>query len=158
MSEADLSRRSITAALADRYAIERELGHGGMATVYLAHDGKHDREVAVKVLKPELAASLGPARFLQEIKFAARLTHPHILPLHDSGEADGFLYYVMPFVDGETLRERIERDKQLSLDEALSIARAVADALGYAHAHGIVHRDIKPENIFLAGGHALVAD
>jgi serine/threonine-protein kinase len=145
-------------ALVDRYAIERELGQGGMATVYLARDIKHDRRVALKVLRPELAASLGLDRFLLEIRTTAQLTHPHILPLHDSGEAAGFLYYVMPFVEGETLRDRLTREKQLPLDDALQLAREVADALSYAHAHGVVHRDIKPENILLQSGHAVVAD
>ena len=145
-------------ALSDRYAIEREIGAGGMATVYLAEDVKHDRKVAVKVLRPELAAALGPERFLREIKIAANLTHPHILPLHDSGEADGFLYYVMPYVEGETLRDRIRREGQLPLDEALHITREVADALSHAHDRGVVHRDIKPENILFEGGHAVIAD
>src|SRR5438309_9727236 len=119
-------------ALADRYAIERELGRGGMATVYLAQDLKHHRKVAIKVLKPELAAALGPERFLREIDTAARLNHPHILPLHDSGQADGFLFYVMPYVEGESLRDRLSREKQLPLGNALQIAREVADALSYA--------------------------
>jgi serine/threonine protein kinase/tetratricopeptide (TPR) repeat protein len=145
-------------ALADRYSIERELGSGGMATVYLAEDLKHHRKVAVKVLRPELAASLGVERFVREIEIAANLTHPHILGLHDSGEADGFLYYVMPFIEGESLRDRLNREKQLPIDNALQITRDVADALGHAHALGIVHRDIKPENILFQGGHALVAD
>ncbi len=154
----------LRAALADRYTIERELGRGGMATVYLAHDLKHGRSVAIKVLRPELAASLGPERFLREIGIAARLTHPHILSLHDSGEANGFLYYVMPYVEGESLRDRLTREPQLPLDDALQITREVADALAYAHRHDVVHRDIKPENILLSGGvgigdgHALVAD
>jgi eukaryotic-like serine/threonine-protein kinase len=148
----------LQAALADRYEIEHELGHGGMATVYLAQDLKHHRRVAIKVLKPELAATLGPARFLREIEIAAQLQHPHILPLHDSGEADGHLYYVMPYVEGDSLRRRLRRERQLPLDEALAIAREVADALSYAHNHDVVHRDIKPENILLASGHALVAD
>jgi serine/threonine-protein kinase len=129
-----------------------------MATVYLAEDTRHHRRVAVKVLKPELAATLGPERFLREIEIAARLDHPHILPLYDSGEATGLLYYVMPYVEGESLRDRLSRDKQLSVDEALTIAREVADALSYAHSRGVIHRDIKPENILLAGGHARVAD
>src|SRR2546428_1454538 len=146
------------AALADRYTIKRELGRGGMATVYFAHDLKHQRTVAVKVLRPELAAALGPERFLREIQVTAQLQHPHILPLHDSGEAEGFLYYVMPYVEGESLRGRLTRERQLPLDEALAIAREVADALGYAHSRDVVHRDIKPENILLASGHALVAD
>ena len=129
-----------------------------MATVYLAHDPKHDRPVAVKVLRPELAASLGPARFLQEIKFAAGLAHPHILPLHDSGDADGFLYYVMPFVEGKSLRDRLTQEQQLPLEEALQIARAIAGALAYAHSHDVVHRDIKPENILFEAGHAILSD
>jgi serine/threonine-protein kinase len=148
----------LAAALADRYRIERELGAGGMATVYLAHDLKHDREVAIKVLHPELGAALGGERFLSEIKTTAKLQHPHILPLLDSGEADGLLYYVMPYVTGETLRARLQREQQLPIDDAVRIAREVADALGAAHAVGVIHRDIKPENILLQGGHALVAD
>jgi serine/threonine-protein kinase len=148
----------LTAALADRYRIERELGAGGMATVYLAHDLKHDRDVAIKVLHPDLGAALGSERFLSEIRTTARLQHPHILPLLDSGEADGLLYYVMPLVTGETLRTRLERERQLPIDDAVLIAREVADALGYAHGLGVIHRDIKPENILLQGGHALVAD
>ena len=145
-------------ALADRYAIQEELGAGGMATVYLAEDLKHERQVAVKVLRPDLAAALGSERFLREIKIAAGLTHPHILPLHDSGDANGFLYYVMPYIEGESLRERLAREKQLPLDDAVQIAREVADALGSAHSHDVVHRDIKPENILLEEGHAVVAD
>jgi serine/threonine-protein kinase len=148
----------LTAALNGRYTIERELGQGGMATVYLAHDTRHDRDVAIKVLHPDLAAALGAERFLAEIRTTANLQHPHILPLHDSGVADGFLYYVMPFVDGETLRDRLTRERQLPLNDTLTIAREVADALQYAHHRGIIHRDIKPENILLQGGHALVAD
>ncbi len=148
----------LTTALADRYRIERELGAGGMATVYLAEDVKHERHVALKVLKPDLAHALGPERFLREIKITARLTHPHILPLLDSGEADGFLFYVMPFVEGETLRDRLDREKQLPIDDAVQIAREVADALSYAHSHDVLHRDIKPENILLESGHAVVAD
>ena len=148
----------LTAALAERYRVERELGRGGMATVYLAEDLKHHRQVALKVLKRELAAALGPERFLREIEIAARLTHPHIVPLYDSGEADGLLYYVMPFVEGESLRDRLERQKQLSLHETVEITRAVADALSYAHSMGIVHRDIKPENILFEAGHAVVTD
>src|SRR6184192_2952385 len=145
-------------ALADRYTIERELGRGGMATVYLAQDRKHHRQVAIKVLEPDLAAALGPERFLREIDTAARLTHPHILPLHDSGEAEELLFHVMPYVEGESLRDRLSREKQLPLGDALQIAREVADALSYAHSHGVVHRDIKPENILLQSGHAVVAD
>jgi len=148
----------LSVALHDRYRLERELGRGGMATVYLAEDLKHRRKVAVKVLHPELAAVLGAERFLREIQIAARLDHPHILPLHDSGEAGGFLFYVMPFVEGESLRDRLDREKQLPLDDALQIAREVADALAYAHRQDVVHRDIKPENVMLSGGHARVAD
>ena len=145
-------------ALAGRYRVERELGRGGMATVYLAEDLKHHRRVAVKVLRPETQAMLGAERFLREIETAARLNHPNILPLHDSGEADGFAYYVMPYVEGESLRDRLNRETQLPLDEALQIAREVADALAYAHSHDVVHRDIKPENILMGAGHALVSD
>jgi len=148
----------LTAALADRYRIERELGQGGMATVYLAQDLKHDRPVAVKVLKPELAAVLGGERFVVEIKTTAALQHPHILPLFDSGAADGFLYYVMPYIDGETLRTRLDRQTQLGIDEAVRITVNVADALDYAHRHGVIHRDIKPENILLHDGRPMVAD
>ncbi len=148
----------LRAALSDRYAIERELGAGGMATVYLAHDLKHDRDVAIKVLHPDLGAALGADRFLSEIRTTARLQHPHILPLLDSGDAGGLLYYVMPLVTGETLRTRLERERQLPVDDAVQIAREVADALNYAHGLGVIHRDIKPENILLQGGHALVAD
>ena len=148
----------IRSALADRYRIERELGAGGMATVFLAHDLKHDRDVAIKVMHPEIAQSLGTERFLREIAMTANLRHPHILPLYDSGAAAGVVYYVMPFIDGGSLRDRLDRDKQLPIDEALTIAREVADALGYAHASGVVHRDIKPENIMLERGHAIVSD
>jgi Tol biopolymer transport system component len=148
----------LTAALADRYTIQRELGRGGMATVYLAEDRKHHREVAIKVLKPELAAVLGAERFVQEIQTTAQLQHPHILPLFDSGEADGFLFYVMPYVEGETLRAKLNRETQLAVDEAVQIATDVADALQYAHAHGVIHRDIKPENILLHDGRPIVAD
>jgi serine/threonine-protein kinase len=145
-------------ALSDRYTVERELGRGGMAVVYLAHDRKLDRPVALKVLRPELAASLGPERFLREIEIAAKLTHPNILGLYDCGEADGQVYYTMPFVEGESLRDRLSRERQLPIDDALQITREVADALGHAHALGIVHRDIKPENILFAAGHAVVSD
>src|SRR2546427_1609157 len=145
-------------ALSDRYQLDREIGAGGMATVYLAQDIRHDRRVALKVLRPELAAVIGAERFLAEIKLTANLQHPHILPLFDSGEADSFLYYVMPFVEGESLRDRLRREKQLPVDDAVRIAREVADALDYAHRHGVIHRDIKPENILLHDGRALVAD
>ena len=145
-------------ALADRYLIERELGQGGMATVYLAHDLKHDRAVALKVLRPELAATLGPERFHREIQIAAQLQHPNILPLLDSGEAAGFLYYAMPFVEGHSLRERLAKEGELPVPEAARILRDVADALSAAHVKGVVHRDIKPENVLLTGRHALVAD
>ena len=148
----------LTLAVADRYRIERELGAGGMATVYLAHDLTHERKVALKVLKPELAAVLGAERFVVEIKTTAALQHPHILPLFDSGTADGFLFYVMPFIDGETLRDKLNRETQLGVDEAVRIATDVADALDYAHQHGVIHRDIKPENILLANGRPMVAD
>src|SRR5688572_8090044 len=148
----------LAAALADRYRLERRLGEGGMAIVYAAEDVRHRRQVAVKVLRPELCASLGAERFLREIEIVAGLRHPHILPLYDSGEADGFLYYVMPLVEGETLRARIERDRQLPIDDALRFGREVADALSYAHARGVVHRDIKPENILIESDHAVVAD
>jgi serine/threonine-protein kinase len=155
--ETDILGR-LQAALVGRYQVERELGRGGMATVFLAQDVKHERPVALKVLHPELAASMGAERFDREIKLAARLHHPHILSLYDSGSADGLLYYVMPFVQGESLRDRLNRDQMLPVDEAIQVTLEVADALGAAHALGIVHRDIKPENIMLSGGHALVAD
>jgi Tol biopolymer transport system component/tRNA A-37 threonylcarbamoyl transferase component Bud32 len=148
----------LSAALSDRYRIERELGQGGMATVYLAQDLKHDRKVALKVLKPELAAVLGAERFVVEIKTTASLQHPHILPLFDSGTADGFLYYVMPFIQGETLRDKLNRETQLGVDEAVKIATDVADALHYAHQQGVIHRDIKPENILIQNGRPMVAD
>jgi serine/threonine protein kinase/Tfp pilus assembly protein PilF len=145
-------------SLVDRYRFERELGRGGMAIVYLATDLKHHRKVAIKVLKPELAAALGPERFLREIAITAQLTHPHILTLIDSGEAEGFLYYVLPFVEGESLRQLLEREKQLPIEDALRIARELADALSYAHSQGIIHRDIKPENVLLEQGHAVLSD
>ncbi|MEO5826226.1 MAG: protein kinase [Gemmatimonadales bacterium] len=149
---------TLTAALADRYTIERELGHGGMATVYLAHDIKHDRQVAIKVLKPELAAVISDERFMAEIKTTAALQHPHILPLFDSGRTDSDLYYVMPFVDGETLRTKLDREAPLDVDEAVKITTDIAKALHYAHSRGVIHRDIKPENILLADGWPMVAD
>jgi serine/threonine-protein kinase len=145
-------------ALADRYTLERELGRGGMATVFLAQDLKHRRKVAIKVLHPEIAAAIGTDRFLREIEIAAQLQHPHILPLYDSGEAAGYLFYVMPFVEGESLRDRLEREKQLPQEEIVKITAEVASALGYANSRGIVHRDIKPENIMLSGGTAVVTD
>jgi len=156
MTISDLAR--LTSTLADRYRIERELGQGGMATVYLAHDLRHDRDVAIKVLNADVAESLGRQRFVREIRMAARLNHPHILPLYDSGESDGFLYFVMPVMQGQTLRGRLEAERALPIDEALRIATEVADALDYAHRQDIVHRDIKPENILLHEGHAVVAD
>src|SRR5882762_3274718 len=154
---------SLRSALAGRYQIDRELGHGGMAVVFLAHELKHHRRVALKVLRPELAQALGPERFLREIEIAAQLTHPHILPLHDSGTVEygpGFPgpYYAMPYVEGESLRGRLTREKQLPLEDALRIAGEVATALSYAHSRGVVHRDIKPENILLEAGQAVVSD
>jgi serine/threonine protein kinase len=145
-------------ALADRYRLVRELGQGGMATVYLAEDLKHRRKVAVKVLRPELAATLGPERFTREIEVAARLQHPHILGLLDSGDADGFFYYVMPYVEGETLRERLARGGELPVPEAVRLLGEIAEALATAHRAGVVHRDIKPENVMLSGRHAMVMD
>ena len=145
-------------ALSDRYTIERELGRGGMATVYLATDLKVDRRVAIKVLEPELAAALGAERFNREIRFASKLSHPNILPVHDSGEADGTLYYVMPFVEGESLRDRLNRERQLGIDESIRITCQIASALDHAHDAGIIHRDIKPENILLQSGQAVLAD
>ena len=148
----------LNAALSDRYVIDSELGRGGMALVYLARDVKHERFVALKTLRPEIAVALGRERFLREIKLAARLQHPNILPVYDSGDAAGVLYYVMPYVEGESLRDRLDREPQLPVDDALQITREVAEALSYAHDHDVVHRDIKPENIMLSGGHAIVAD
>jgi serine/threonine-protein kinase len=153
-----LPERSLTEALAGRYVVEESVGSGGMAVVYRAHDVRHERKVALKVLRSELSSTLGGERFLREIKVAARLQHPHILPLHDSGEAGGSLYFVMPLVEGETLRSRLTREGQLPVDEALRIASEVADALHYAHERDIVHRDVKPENIMLTSGHAMVMD
>jgi hypothetical protein len=153
-----VSVSSLADALRNRYQVERELGRGGMSIVYLARDLRHDRLVALKTLRPELIPALGPERFLREIRIAAQLQHPNILRLHDSGEANGLLYYVMPYVDGESLRQRLDRDGQLPIEDALEITQQVADALAYAHGHGVVHRDIKPENILLSDGHALVAD
>src|SRR5437773_3596144 len=148
----------LNAALSDRYEIDREIGAGGMATVYLARDVKHHRHVALKVLNPELGAILGVERFLAEIRVTANLQHPNLLPLFDSGEADGLLFYVMPFVEGESLRARLERENQLPVDEAVRIAVAVANALDYAHCHGVIHRYLKPENILLQHGQPVVAD
>ena len=148
----------LSAALAGRYTVERELGRGGMGTVYLAQDRKHGRRVAIKVLPRDLAAAIGPERFRREIAIAARLTHPHIMPLHDSGQVGGVPYYVMPYLEGETLGRRLGRAPPLTIAESVTIAREVADALAYAHGHGIVHRDVKPDNIFLHQGHALLAD
>jgi len=148
----------LRASLADRYRLERELGHGGMATVYLAEDLRHHRQVAVKVLRPDLAATLGPERFLREIEVAARLHHPHILPLYDSGDAGGFLFYVMPYEPGQSLRERLDREKELPIRDVVRLLHDVVDALAHAHQSGLVHRDIKPENVLLSGRHALVTD
>ena len=153
----DLLQR-LKSALADRYTVEHELGRGGMATVFLAWDIRNKRNVAIKVLHPEIAETIGPERFLREIEIAANLIHPHILPLHDSGKVNGFLYYVMPFIAGESLRDKVKREHQLQLEEALGIAHEVEDGLSYAHTQGVIHRDIKPENILLSGGHAYIAD
>src|SRR5512143_883054 len=144
--------------LADRYEVQHEIGAGGMATVYLARDIRHDRPVALKLLNPELGAVLGVERFLAEIRVTANLQHPNLLPLFDSGEAEGLLYYVMPYVDGESLRARLDREKQLPVDEAIRIAIAIANALDYAHSHGVIHRDLKPENILMQSGQPVIAD
>jgi serine/threonine-protein kinase len=151
-------RELLTEVLGDRYTLERELGRGGMATVYLAHDAREARPVAIKVMHRTLATALGVERFLREIKIAASLSHPHIVPVFDSGNAGELLYYIMPYVEGESLYQRLERERQLPLEDALQITHDVAAALGYAHSRGVLHRDVKPENILLAGGHALVAD
>src|SRR5215216_321499 len=148
----------LTNALTGRYTIERELGRGGMATVYLARDLRHDRPVALKIMRPELAATLGPERFLREVRTTARLQHPHILPVLDSGETQGQLWYTMPYVRGESLRDRLRRESQLPVETALELARQIALALDCAHREGVVHRDLKPENILLSDGQALVAD
>ena len=151
-------REQLQIALGSAYRIERELGAGGMATVYLAHDTRHDRQVALKVLKPELAESLGRDRFVREIRMAARLAHPHILPLYDSGETGGFVFFVMPVMQGQTLRDLLRERRELPVDLATRLSTEVADALDYAHRHDVVHRDIKPENILLHEGHAIIAD
>src|SRR2546421_2937465 len=148
----------LQAAVADHYSVACEIGRGGMATVYLGDDLKHARQVAIKLLHPQLATGLGAERFLREIKTAAGLTHPHIVPLFDSGARDGLLFYVMPYIDGETLRDRLTRQGSLPIEDAVRIACEVLEALGYAHAHGVVHRDIKPENIIFSAGPALVTD
>ena len=153
----ELSLHSST-LLADRYTIEREIGRGGMATVYEAEDRKHGRKVAIKILRPELSASLGPERFQREIGIAARLSHPHIVPLIDSGEADGLLYYVSQYVPGGSLRERLLQEPRIPLKDAIRIAQEVASGLDFAHRNGIVHRDVKPENILFADGHAVLTD
>src|SRR5258708_26460848 len=151
-------REALSADLGDRYTIERELGRGGMATVYVAEDLRHSRQVAIQVLRSDVAAAIGAERFLREIAIAARLTHPHVLPLIDSGQAAGSLYYVMPYVRGESLRERLVREKRLSLEDALRIAPELGAGLDYAHREGFVHRDVKPENVLLVDGHAVLAD
>ncbi|MGD8363056.1 MAG: serine/threonine-protein kinase, partial [Gemmatimonadota bacterium] len=156
-SDRELQER-LSAALADRYRIEGEIGSGGMATVFLAEDLRHHRRVAIKVLHPGLVQTLGAERFLREIRTVASLTHPHILPLHDSGEAEGLLFYVMPYVKGESLRARLDKEGQLPVEDAIQIAREIADALAYAHGEGVVHRDVKPDNIMLEAGHAVLAD
>ncbi len=152
------SNEKLAAALAGRYEIEREIGQGGMAVVYLARDVKHDRKVALKVLRPELSSAMGVDRFPREIHIIAQMHHPHILPLHDSGEVDGFLYYVMPYVDGETLRARLTSKGSLSINESVRLLQEITDALSYAHNLGVMHRDIKPDNVMLSGKHATVMD
>ncbi|MGK2933738.1 MAG: serine/threonine-protein kinase, partial [Gemmatimonadaceae bacterium] len=158
MTDTTSALDKLNAALADRYLIEREIGQGGMATVYLAEDVRHHRKVAIKVLHPELSAVLGPERFLKEIELTANLQHPHILPLFDSGSTGGLLFYVMPYVEGETLRGKLARERQLPVPDAVRIAADVADALDYAHKRNVIHRDIKPENILLHDGRPMVAD
>src|SRR6185503_12174612 len=145
-------------AMADRYLLERELGAGGMATVYLAHDPRHNRKVAIKIMRPEVATVIGSERFLKEIETTASLQHPHILPLFDSGRVDGTVFYVMPYVQGESLRQRLNRESRLPVAEAVRIACEIADALDYAHRHGVIHRDVKPDNVLFHEGQALVAD
>jgi serine/threonine-protein kinase len=153
-----LQLEELQIALPDRYRIQREIGRGGMAVVYLAEDVPHGRDVAVKVLSPELTGSIDAERFRREIQIAARLSHPNILPAYDSGIANGLLYYVMPFIQGESLRARLDRESQLPIEDAIAVTCEVADALSYAHSQGVVHRDIKPENILIQSGHAVVAD
>jgi serine/threonine-protein kinase len=153
-----VAREVLTTALGDRYSLERELAHGGMATVYLARDVHQQRPVAIKVMHPKLATTLGTERFLREIEIARSMAHPLIVPLYESGAAGGVLYYIMPYVEGESLYERLQRERRLPLEDALQITHDVAAALGYAHGRGVLHRDVKPENILLAGGRALVAD
>ena len=148
----------LRAAMADRYTLERELGAGGMATVYLAHDGRHNRKVAIKSMQPDLAALIGAERFLKEIETTANLQHPNILPLFDSGRVEGTVFYVMPYVQGESLRSRLNRETQLPIADALRIAAEIAAGLDYAHRHGVIHRDVKPDNVLLHDGRALVAD
>ncbi len=157
-AEPDDILRAVTEALRGQYSVEEQIGAGGMALVFRARDLKHDRQVALKVLRPELASQVGRERFLQEIRLAAQLSHPHILPLHDSGVAGGLLYYMMPYVEGETLRQRLDREGRLTLEEAVDITRSVAGALDFAHRQGVVHRDIKPENIMVHDGVAMVTD
>jgi serine/threonine-protein kinase len=154
----DAAFQRVVTALSQDYRVEREIGRGGMATVYLAKDLRLGRQVAVKVLDPAFVSTLARERFLREVDLSSKLTHPHIVPIFTAGEADGLLYYTMPFIEGESLRHRLQREGPLPIKEAIEIAREAADALAYAHQHGIVHRDVKPENILLSGGHAVVAD